>query len=107
MIMEQNKLADYSNCTNPKLSLFTNMGYVTFVCKDYFGLWGYKDCSIKSNFCRMCCEHNIGVKHAKKRYSCKKKCNNLVLGTKNVNKKSKSKNKKGDKKSKNKKNTTH
>jgi len=82
MILEQNKLSDFSNCTNRKLSSFTNIGYVTFVCKDYFGLWGYRDCSVKANFCRMCCEHNIGVKHAKKRYSCKKKCNSIIRGDK-------------------------
>ncbi len=87
MIMEQNKLTDFSDCTNPKLIKFTDKMYISSICKKYFGKWGMRDCSFRVNFCRMCCEHHVGVKHANKLYQCKKKCTNLVKGTPMINRK--------------------
>ena len=100
MIMEQKKLTDDSKCYDNKLFMFTNKSYINSVCKDYFGLWGYQDCSRKNNFCRMCCEHNIGSNFAQKRFSCKRKCNEQINGKKKKEKKEKKiiKNKKINKK---------
>lgn len=78
--MEQNKLSSYDQCHDPKLFKFKNKFYVNGVCRQYYGLWGLPECILKINFCRMCCEHNIGVKHAKDLYRCKRKCRRQIDG---------------------------
>ena len=80
MIMEQQKLSDYSKCHDNRLLNFKDPVYNNYICKEYYGLWGLKECTMKVNFCRMCCDHLVGSNHVKERFTCKRRCNKLLDG---------------------------
>ena len=39
------------------------------------------ECVIKQNFCRMCCDHNVGLKFFSRLAKCKTDCTSLINGT--------------------------
>ncbi len=80
MLMDHNKIKDFSKCTAPSLFKFNNTDYVRRTCLQYFGEAGLNMCNKKNQFCNLCCSYNVGTQHAEKLFECKSKCTKLVTG---------------------------
>ncbi len=57
-----------------------NQKYIISLCKKYYGENSFVTCTKKENFCKDCCNHNIGFNHVEKRLNCKRKCEKIIKG---------------------------
>ena len=78
LIQNQNKLNEWTHCSNKKLTGFKDSKYVSGLCKLYYGENGQPKCIQKKYFCGMCCRFNIGLNHMPIRKKCVKKCDKLI-----------------------------
>jgi len=82
VMADAQKYTPPNDCTDEKLLNFADTVFVTGNCNRYYGEHKGPECSIKENYCSMCCSHFIGSNFTEKLNGCKETCNGLVKGEK-------------------------
>jgi len=101
MITDEDKLSNYHKCF---LHVKVKTPKIRLLCKEYFGIYGYRSCKKKINFCSMCCDFHIGVNFPKKRFKCRMKCRKILKANEEDEKKKSKKGKKKNRRSRKSKN---
>ena len=92
--LNKNTNKNFDRCIDHKLSGFKDSIHIQDLCTKMFGedviinyqiinnllinLQGSYICVGSQNFCNMCCNHHIGKQFEKERYSCLKKCSDVI-----------------------------
>jgi hypothetical protein len=80
IVLDEEKLTPYDQCTDDQLLNFENQEFVRKTCMIYYGENKVNECQIKENFCMMCCAHHVGIKHVNELINCKSTCSGLLKG---------------------------
>jgi hypothetical protein len=78
LVMEQQKLTDYSVCYDQRLKDFYSNSFSRSLCLRYYGESGVNMCHKIENFCEYCCDFHIGIKFMDKKLNCTKRCSQVI-----------------------------
>lgn len=80
VVTKEDRNKPYPVCANYKLKDFSDKTYIKNTCVDLFGEVGKGRCSVKENFCKMCCSFHVGANHIDERLKCIDKCGKAIEG---------------------------